>query len=767
MTGRPDNGDFNEISQQSRMDDIRLEALKFARIGLARLALDGEIIFIDNGAFSILGLGETFSGPNAVQGKNISNIISLPDGAAGLLDNIAEKKQIREFEFQFTTLSGAKRWAACDAYLVDDETTGKQAAQIIARDISRRKKYEADLKESEDKFRSVTDEISDAALIVSNGEILWVNNSAARIFGESARSFTGRGLDSFLNPQSLAILSKSIESLLYGKSKGALKQQLTGFRDNGDPIHLEISIKKIYFDGQDAAQLVARDVTEQNIANDRLMRLAFEFQGVFEAFPDLYFKFDRNCSILDVKAGDINSFHLPPLEFINRNIKDIFPGETGALIAEKIKETANGKSNASVMYSLQYPDGTKYFEARFIPLTDGQVGAFIRDMTELKNAEQKLIESEKFLSNIFESIQDGISVLDNNLNILRVNHTTNKRFAGIAPLEGKQCYEAYHGFSEPCENCVSISAMQTGRACSAIVQMPENAVGNSRNWLEIFAFPLLDPNTNKSVGVIEFVRDITSRIAAEEEVRAYKEQLESLIEKRTAELNKVYEKLLSSERLAVLGQFAGGISHEIRNPLNVIATTVYYLKRKILHSDERVLPLLDKVQKQIDACAAIIESILRLTQLQAPMLKRVELLSFIKETIELKDIPSKITTTMNLPEQPITAMIDSGQIEIALNNLIKNSVQAMPDGGEITIELSRAIENSVNTAVMQIKDTGAGITQENIDRIFEPLFTTKIHGIGFGLSIVKAILEKHDGRITVQSSPQNGTTFTLYIPCDA
>jgi PAS domain S-box-containing protein len=138
------------------------------------------------------------------------------------------------------------------------------------------------------------------------------------------------------------------------------------------------------------------------------------------------------------------------------------------------------------------------------------------DITRHKKAEDELRKSEKFLQNIFDAIQDGISVLDKDLNVIQINNTMVKWYAHAMPFKGKKCYELYHGRAEPCEICPSVRALEKGSLQMDIVPLVES--GQSVGWLELYSFPILDAKGNPS-GIVEYVRNITERMEAEQALR--------------------------------------------------------------------------------------------------------------------------------------------------------------------------------------------------------------------------------------------------------
>ncbi len=259
-------------------------------------------------------------------------------------------------------------------------------------------------------------------------------------------------------------------------------------------------------------------------------------------------------------------------------------------------------------------------------------------------------------------------------------------------------------------------------------------------------------------------RDITTRKNVEHELNRYRRHLEDLVEERTAELTAMQDRLLTSERLAILGRFAGSVAHEIRNPLSVISNSVYFLRMRLPSGDEKITSALERIRKQIDHSLSIIDSMLSLTRQGDPDMTPIDLSSALPSLIAPDSIPERISCETFTPSSPVIVMFDKQQLIVAINNLLQNAVQAISGNGSITITLSTATHDGIETGDITISDTGAGIPPEDLDRIFQPLFTTKSYGMGFGLAIVKTIVEKHNGTISVETGTGIGSKFTIAIP---
>jgi signal transduction histidine kinase len=220
-------------------------------------------------------------------------------------------------------------------------------------------------------------------------------------------------------------------------------------------------------------------------------------------------------------------------------------------------------------------------------------------------------------------------------------------------------------------------------------------------------------------------------------------------------------KLVASERLATLGQFSGNISHELRNPLGVIDSSVYYLKMKLKDADEKVHEHLDRIKLSVDNSTAIIESMLNLTRMKAPELTKLDLAAVTRDALATSKLPKTIISKLDFPEGEVLVNGDHEQLRMAFKNIIKNASEAMEARGTLTVTIRTAADGR---AEVSFTDTGSGIAAEDMNSVFQPLFSRKAKGIGLGLSITKMIIEKHGGTIEAKSEPGKGATIVIQLP---
>jgi PAS domain S-box-containing protein len=260
--------------------------------------------------------------------------------------------------------------------------------------------------------------------------------------------------------------------------------------------------------------------------------------------------------------------------------------------------------------------------------------------------------------------------------------------------------------------------------------------------------------------VIENAQLIESLKEARKQLEAHAEQLEQKVDERTRELKKSQKQLLKAQRLAVIGELAGMVGHDLRNPLTSINGAAYYVKKRLSSKiDGKVKEMLDLIEKNIVYSNKIINDLLGYSREVKLDLTESNPKSIIKEALSLVEIPKNVQV-IDLTENKPKMKVDVAKIKRAFVNILKNAVEAMPKGGTLRTK-SRKSDGNMEFV---FSDTGAGISKKAMEKLWTPLFTTKAKGMGFGLAICKRIVEAHGGSISVKSSRGKGTTFTVTIP---
>jgi len=263
--------------------------------------------------------------------------------------------------------------------------------------------------------------------------------------------------------------------------------------------------------------------------------------------------------------------------------------------------------------------------------------------------------------------------------------------------------------------------------------------------------------------IINFIR----RRNAEKALKQYSARLQEMVDERTQELREAQEQLVQQERLATLGQLAGNLAHELHNPLGAIRNTTYFLDMALENPDDDVKESLKILNQEIITSEHIISSLLEFSHPEPAIRRRLDINELLQQVIAAATLPHNIEVITHLEPSLPPVQADPQQLEVVFENLIRNSVQAMQftkaRKGQLIIKSIRLGDDSL---AVFIKDTGVGISSENLPKLFEPLFTTKAKGIGLGLALSKLLVEENGGIIKVQSDgiPGQGSTFTIQLP---
>jgi signal transduction histidine kinase len=259
---------------------------------------------------------------------------------------------------------------------------------------------------------------------------------------------------------------------------------------------------------------------------------------------------------------------------------------------------------------------------------------------------------------------------------------------------------------------------------------------------------------------IQTFEESIRRIQLQEELRNNADNLAQLVDLKTKELVDAQGRLVKSERLAAIGELAGLVGHDLRNPLAGIKNAAYFLRKKNSNVlDASGHKMLATIDRSVEHADKIIRDLLEYSRDIRLEYKEQTPKSIINYVLLSIQIPDQIHIIDNTEPTPMI-VVDGSKMERVFSNLIKNAIEAMPEGGTLEI-VSRQNENNIEFV---FADTGSGIPQELVSKLFAPLVTTKAQGMGFGLAICKRFIEAHGGEISVKSIINKGTTFTLVMP---
>jgi two-component system NtrC family sensor kinase len=368
----------------------------------------------------------------------------------------------------------------------------------------------------------------------------------------------------------------------------------------------------------------------------------------------------------------------------------------------------------------------------------------INDVTVRKRAENRLRQYSKrleanrrFLEDIFAAFPDPVTVCDLDRNVIKCNQATLDLYGYISKNEmigTNLCALLSQGDREK-----AIAELEKVKALGSVRNVECAMVGRKGNEFptELSAGAIMDSSGN-SLGLV-------------------------VITKNIAERKRLQEQLLVSEKLVAVGQWAAGFSHDIRNPLAVIKNSVCFLRMRLKEvSDEKVLRHLAILEEEIKYADLMVNNLLDFTRNNPPRLQEANVNETVRSALSSVSIPENVKLVLRLGEIPLM-LADEVQLQRVFTNVILNAVQAMPSGGRLTVMTLK----DHDIAEITFSDTGVGISEENIRKMFTPLFSTKTNGVGLGLSICRQIIEAHGGKINARSREGKGTAFTIKLPIRA
>ena len=278
--------------------------------------------------------------------------------------------------------------------------------------------------------------------------------------------------------------------------------------------------------------------------------------------------------------------------------------------------------------------------------------------------------------------------------------------------------------------------------------------------------------TKDEIGVLahSFNAMTQSLQRAQKENRDWAMMLEERVREKTVELEKVHQQIMRIEKMASLGKLAATVAHELNNPLEGILTYAKLIGRRLKRIEQKppevqqTLEDIELIRRETERCGTIVKNLLLFSKKQVGEFALVPVRQIIQKSEQLVKHHFQISDVqfeMILPSDEMLLLCDENQIEQAMVALFVNAVEAMPGGGKLIVEVQQGRAKS--DVRILVKDSGVGIAQEDLPHVFEPFYSTKKNGqgVGLGLSVVYGILERHGGRISIQSEPGKGTTFIM------
>jgi len=637
-----------------------------------------------------------------------------------------------------------------------DEKGNPVGLIAIGIDITEIKTAQEKVRESEEKYRNLFENARDIIVTFDLKRNVTSINKAAEEYGFKKDDLLGKSMLRFVSRRYWPRLLKELVDIARGKPVEGEIEIIT-------PIGKRVAEYKSNPINQDnkvvGLQTIMRDITERRKMEEALRESEERFRDAVANTGEWVWEVDANGKYTYASPVVEQVLGYTPEEVLGKHFYDFFvPDEREKLKDAALKVFERKERFINFVNRNVHKKGhVVILETSGVPIlaANGQLLGYRgadRDVTERKMLEGKLkqysehleelvrkrteelLESEKRYSVLVEEASDGVAIIQDGKIVF-----ANKRTSEITGYSREELLglSAVNLLREGDRQPAKEKYMQRLRGETVPTTYEIELIAKSGELIPVeLSTNLINYQGQPSIIVV--VRDIRER-------------------------KRMEEQRLKLEKLATIGELATMVAHDLRNPLTSIRNASFYIKNTCPCRGgpecKTAIEMLDIIEQETLFANNIINDLLDFAAIRPIQKERRDINEMIEDSITTSNIPENIKVERNFARKAIVN-VDEKQLDRVFSNLVKNAVQAMPKGGKLTITTNET-EDHVEIA---LTDTGVGIPEESMSKLFQPLFTTKAKGIGMGLAICKKIVEQHDGTIDVKSKVGEGTTFVIKLP---
>ena len=520
----------------------------------------------------------------------------------------------------------------------------------------------------------------------------------------------------------------------------------------------------------------------EELVNERTRNLKeseSRYKSLIENIPQKIFTKDRNSAYVSCNDNFAEDLKIKAEDIVGKTDYDFFPKDLADHYQADDKRIMESGRTEEIEEEYVVGGQKHWINTTKTPMRDaagnitGLTGIF-QDITERRLMIQKLQESEERYRSLFES--SPISLWEENFSEVK-KYFDHVRSRGVTDF--RTYFMKHPEEVQKCSKLVKVLSVNSATLelyGARTVRDFVDGLGQvlSKESLDTFGEELVALADGRTRFESEFVNQTltgnTKNISLILSVmQGYEDTLAKVVVSLVdlTERKKMEKYMSDAQRLIAIGQTAAMVGHDLRNPLQAITTTVHLMRKQFesIPNDQKPvtkideLDMLNTIQNSVYYMDKIVSDLQTYTELRILKLTQVNLNQLLEESISLIQIPSNINVSVSITENHVLA---DPAIKRVFVNLLLNAVQAMPNGGELTVNTERQGKN----VLIFFHDTGVGIPEENLPKLFDPLFTTKAKGQGFGLAVCKRLVDAHEGSISVESTVKKGTTFTVKLPLE-
>lgn len=646
----------------------------------------------------------------------------------------------------------------------------KKVIFCIAHDIADRKNTEQALKESEEKFRNLAEQSPNIIFINSMGRIVYANKQAESLMGYTIVEFYAPGFDfmSLIAPEDINKIKDNFSRHIKGEDISPYEYTIVN--KNSKRIKVIITTKLINYESKPAILGIITDLTELKQKENKIKESEELYRLLIKTSPDAVTasNLEGKITYVSERTLELHGYD-SETELLGKSAIDLIAPEEQPRALENLKKTFTTGLEKNLEYTLLKKDGNTFIgelNAALVKDNNGNPTGFIattRDVTERKRIEKLLQESETKYRFLYEESSviniiigvDG-TIKDVNKQVVEMLGYTKDQLIGKNTID--------FIVSEHREKILKILERSFKNIISPAIEVEIFAKDRSIHTILFSQGQVLLYEKGEVVGVLFTGIDITERKKTDKQL----EEMYKNLENSYHQLQETQEQLIQAEKFATIGKLASVVAHEVNNPLEAIKSRVQLLQEELaeIKDTKKFVNDLTVVDEQINRVAEIVKNLLEFsrTNVKKPFAS-ANINNILKNIIELekynfKSANAELIYEPNLKIPDILADLD-GMQQVFLN-IINNALESMPKGGILKIVTN--ISQDLKNVIISFIDTGKGIDPEDIDKVFEPFYSTKEKGTGLGMAISQNIIQQHHGNIKIDSQLRKGTTATIVLP---